>query len=299
MVAEARRVAHETNTAVTVLEGPAVASQGLGGLWAVGKAAELGPSLVVLSYAPPAARGPSVGLVGKGIVYDTGGLSLKGKFDMPGMKNDLGGAAAVLAAFEAAVRLRLPRRIVAALCLAENAIGPAATRPDDVITLHSGRTVEVNNTDAEGRLVLADGLSWLIKNHRPDQLIDLATLTGAQLVATGKRHAAVISSDEALENLAVDLGKRSGDLVHPLPFAPELFRREFASAIADMKNSVKDRSNAQSSCAAQFLYDHIAPYEGAWIHVDMAGPVCRDGRGTGYGVGLVLGLLGLFEAPAT
>jgi probable aminopeptidase NPEPL1 len=160
-----------------------------------------------------------------------------------------------------------------------------------VITLYSGRTVEVNNTDAEGRLVLGDGVAYASRQLAPDVIIDLATLTGAQLIATGRRHAAVVCNDEALEAAAVRAGRLSGDLVHPLPYCPEFYAREFESKVADMKNSVKDRENAQSSCAAQFVAEHLAGYTGPWLHVDLAGPATAGERGTGFGVGLLLALL--------
>ena len=288
-VSEARAQAHSVGAHFKVLQGDAVSKAGLGGLWGVGRAAMRPPALVVLSHTPAQAT-RAVCWVGKGIVYDTGGLSLKDKTGMPGMKRDMGGAAAVLAAFVAAVRSGFEHTLHAVLCLAENAIGPDATRNDDILTLFSGKTVEVNNTDAEGRLVLADGLAWSIKHLRPDVLVDVATLTGAQLMSTGKRHAAIITNDEALEDACAEAGCSSGDLVHALPFAPEFFRSEFKSDIADMKNSVKDRMNAQSSCAAQFIYDHLGDFKGPWLHVDMAGPVEFDGRGSGYGVALLLAL---------
>ncbi len=184
-------------------------------------------------------------------------------------------------------------RLTAVLCVAENAIGPAATRPDDVITMYSGHTVEVNNTDAEGRLVLADGVAWAARHRSPDVMIDLATLTGAQSMATGKRQAALYCSDEQLEADAVAAGRRSGDLVHPLPYVPEFFRAEFRSPVADMRNSVKDRSNGQSSCAGQFIANHMREHKGPWLHVDMAGPAFSGGRATGYGPALLLALLGV------
>ena len=210
---------------------------------------------MVLSHRPKAAAATagaerSVVLVGKGIVYDTGGLSLKGKDGMPGMKaEDCGGAAATLGAFEAAVEIGVPGgtalRLV--LCIAENAIGPSAVRNDDIVCGLSGLTCEINNSDAEGRLVLADGvahatallprLPWLAgcgKSH-PDLIIDMATLTGAQLVATGKRHAAVVANTDEVEASAVAAGRHSGDLLHPLPYVPEFFRAEFTSQVANMK----------------------------------------------------------------
>jgi probable aminopeptidase NPEPL1 len=288
-VLEARQTAQALGAGFKMIQGEALAKAGLGGLWGVGRAAPRPPALVVLSHTPANAE-RVVCWVGKGIVYDTGGLSLKDKTGMPGMKRDMGGAAAVIAAFAAAVRSGFPHTLHAVLCLAENAIGPDATRNDDILTMYSGRTVEVNNTDAEGRLVLADGLAWAIANLRPDVLVDLATLTGAQLMSTGRRHAAIVTNDEALEDACAEAGRYSGDLVHALPFAPEFFRAEFKSDVADMKNSVKDRMNAQSSCAAQFIHDHLGEFKGPWLHVDMAGPVEFDGRGSGYGVGLLLAL---------
>jgi len=299
-VAEAEAVAAATGATMKVLRMPALLERGMGGIAAVGQAAVRGPALVHLSYAPAGATPddrapPAMAWVGKGIVYDTGGLSMKGKADMPGMKNDMGGAAAVLHGFRAAVELGVPRRIDAILCLAENSVGPLAMRPDDVITLYSGKTIEVNNTDAEGRLVLADGVAYATRDLKAPIVVDLATLTGAQLMATGKLHAAIVSNDEALEAHAVAAGKRSGDLVFPLPYAPELYRAELASPVADMRNSVKDRMNAQSSCAAQFVAESLTDPAARWLHVDMAGPVTLRDRGTGFGVAF---LVALSEAEA-
>ena len=285
----AREAAARVGADITVIAGEQLAAAGLGGLWGVGKAAVHPPALVVLDHTR--GTGKRVTLVGKGIVYDTGGLSLKGKTDMPGMKTDMGGAAAVLSAFVAACQLDTPLRLRCVLCLAENSVGPESTRPDDIITLYSGKTVEVNNTDAEGRLVLGDGVAWAVAQLKSEVIIDLATLTGAQLMATGKRHCAAICNDEGLETLAIAAGKASGDLVWPLPYAPEFFRGEFKSEVADLKNSVKDRMNAQTSCAGQFIAEHLgAEFEGQWLHLDIAGPAVDGERGTGFGVGL-LGLL--------
>ena len=290
-VAEAERVGASVGARVRVLGPEALKEQGFGGLWNVGKAASCGPALVVLSHEPEGAE-RATAWVGKGIVYDTGGLSIKGKDHMPGMKADMGGAAAVLAAFQAAVARGSDQALHAVLCLAENSVGPASLRPDDVFTLYSGRTVEVNNTDAEGRLVLADGVAFASRDLEADVVIDLATLTGAQLVATGKRHAAILTNDAELEERATAAGRASGDLVHPLVWAPEFHRKEFASEVADMKNSVKDRGNAQTSCAAWFVYENLdRAWTGKWLHVDLAGPSVSEERGTGFGVALLLELL--------
>jgi len=155
--------------------------------------------------------------------------------------------------------------------------------------------VEINNTDAEGRLVLGDGVAFAAKHLNPSLILDMATLTGAQAVATGKRHAAVVSNSFECDNRAVLSGIRSGELVHVLPYCPEFYRSEFASSMADMKNSVKDRSNAQASCAATFIASHLpSSYTGDWIHIDMAAlALSPDSRATGYGVGLIVEYLGL------
>jgi probable aminopeptidase NPEPL1 len=162
--------------------------------------------------------------------------------------------------------------------------------------MYSGKTVEVNNADAEGRLVLGDGVAHATKHiEKLDLVVDMATLTGAVMVTTGKKHAGVLCNKAELETRAVQAGMQSGDLCYPLLYAPELLMEEFKSEVADMKNSVKDRSNAQASCAGHFIESHLEEsYQGGWIHVDMAGPAMIGERSSGYGVGLVLSLL---QAP--
>jgi len=293
---ECRKIAEEFKDTVSMTEivGEDLAKGGYGGIWGVGKAAECPPRLVIMEYNPSSLSSQeTIALVGKGIVYDTGGLSLKSKDGMPGMKHDMGGAVGMIGAFLAAVRLGVDRKIKLLLCVAENAIGPKAFRNDDILTLYSGKTVEVNNCDAEGRLVLGDGVAHATKHFDCDLVIDMATLTGAQLVATGKKHAGILANSLELEKRAINAGLFSGDLVHPLVYAPELLDKEFESKVADMKNSVKDRGNAQASCAGHFIESHLADnYGGGYLHIDMAGPGSKDQRGTGYGVGLVLSLLG-------
>jgi len=198
----------------------------------------------------------------------------------------MGGAAAVLGAF-AALAHKPPCRLSLLLCLAENAIGPLAYKPDDILTLHSGKTVEINNTDAEGRLLLADGCSYAARVLKADVVLDAATLTGAQGVATGDLHAAVVCDDERIEQALLAAGRETGDLCWPLPCVPEFYRSEFASPIADMRNSVKNRSNAQVSCAAEFVHWHLDGTKVRWGHVDLAFPAFRGDRGTGYGVALL------------
>ncbi len=283
----AREIAVRHQVEIDVFEGDSLMQMGAGGLWGVGMAALHPPAMVVLRGPKSTVDAPNMVWVGKGIVYDTGGLSLKPKGSMGGMKMDMGGAAGVLAAFEVAAARGLAQDLCAVLCLAENAIGPEALRNDDIITLYSGKTVEINNTDAEGRLVLADGVAYAVQHLKPTVIVDMATLTGAQLVATGRSFGAIVSNDAVLEEAAFEAGQSSGELVHPLPYCPEFFLPEFKSKVADMKNSVKDRMNAQSSCAGHFVESHLGDYDGKWLHVDIAGPAFIQERGTGFGTGLL------------
>jgi probable aminopeptidase NPEPL1 len=274
---------------VTIEEivGDALLGKGLGGIHAVGRCALAPPRLLIARWQPKHPSGRHIALVGKGISYDTGGLHIKPRGGMEGMKGDMGGAAAVLGAFRVLVQAECRHALSLVVCIAENAIGPAAYKPDDILKMHSGKTVEINNTDAEGRLLLADGVSWAARVLEADTIFDAATLTGAQMVATGLLHAAIISNDADLETRLIAAGKRSGDLVHPLPFAPELYRAEFSSVVADMCNSVHNRNNAQSACAAQFVYDHLDGVDVKWAHVDLAGPSFPKDRATGFGVALL------------
>ncbi len=274
--------------------GDELVEHGLMGIHSVGRSAVSAPRMLVATCGPEDAK-QHVALVGKGVTFDTGGLHLKARGSMEGMKADMGGAAAVLGAFRSLATHGSDHRVSLLLCLAENAADGASYKPDDVLKMHSGKTVEINNTDAEGRLLLADGVSWAARQLGATVVIDAATLTGAQLISTGLVHAAVCTNDEALEQLAIATGRSCGDLCHPLPFAPELYRHEFSSQIADLRNSVANRMNAQSSCAAQFVYEHIAEAPKArtrrWCHIDLAGPAFPKDRGTGYGVALIAGLV--------
>ncbi|KAI9908958.1 hypothetical protein PsorP6_014519 [Peronosclerospora sorghi] len=298
-IAEARGVAERTKSKILVIQGEELREQGFGGLYGVGKAATHKPALVCLSHVPNGAEeATSVAMVGKGIIFDTGGLSIKTGGSMVGMKRDMGGAASLLAAFEAACHSKNTTDktpLHAVLCIAENSVGPDSTRVDDVLVMYSGKTVEVNNTDAEGRLVLADGVAYAVKHLNPKVIVDMATLTGAQGISTGSRIGAIYTNDADLENMAIRAGKVSGDLMHPMPYAPEFYRSEFKSTIADMKNSVKNRANGQVSCAGQFIANHLGDFEqrGLWLHVDMAYPVftSEDGRSTGFGVAFIQSLL--------
>ncbi|KPA81041.1 aminopeptidase putativemetallo-peptidase Clan MF Family M17 [Leptomonas pyrrhocoris] len=274
-----------------VIAGEELRERGYGGLYGVGKAAEYPPQLVTLSYKPKAGISPKdrIALVGKGIVYDTGGLSIKSREGMCTMKHDMGGAAAVFCGLLALAQLGVPVEASSVLCMADNAVGPCAQRPDDIIRMKSGVTVEINNTDAEGRIVLSDGVYHASHelSYVPSIVVDMATLTGAQGIATGQRHAAIYTNTEGSESRFVQTGLVSGDLCFPVVYCPEFFNPEYSSAVADYRNSVKNRANAQVSCAAQFIGNNLAKdYKGEWVHVDLAGPATRD-EATGFGVALI------------
>ena len=271
---------------VTEIVGDKLLEKNLNGIHAVGRTAVVPPRLLIFDYNPTDAN-KTYALIGKGVVYDTGGLSLKASTYMRSMKGDMGGGAATVGAFRALVACGFPHRLIAAIPLAENAIGPNAYRPDDIVVMHSGKSVEIDNTDAEGRLLLADALSYVCRKYKPVAAMEAATLTGAQLISSGLRHGSVVSNRDGFERVAVETGRASGDLAHALLFAPEFYQAEFASKVADMQNSVKDRMNAQSSCAAQFCYAHIDDLDTPWLHIDLAGPAWRGGRGTGFGVALM------------
>ncbi|ESO82811.1 hypothetical protein LOTGIDRAFT_184615 [Lottia gigantea] len=294
-ITEIRKVAKDLNIIPEIIQGKELDQKQFGGIYGVGKAAEHPPALVVLSHKPAGAT-KTIAWVGKGIVFDTGGLCIKSKTGMCGMKRDCGGAAGILGAFWAAVKLGFKQNLHALFCLAENAVGPTACRPDDVLYMYSGKTVEINNTDAEGRLVLGDGVAYANLDLKADVIVDMATLTGAQGVATGRYHGGILTNNEDMELACVRAGQLSGDLVHPVPYCPELHFNEFSSTIADMKNSVADRSNAQVSCAGLFIGSHIGfDYPGIWLHIDMAAPAYINDRATGYGVALLNSVFGSYS----
>lgn len=280
----------------SVIAGEDLRMQGYGGVYGVGKAAEFPPALVSLSYAPAASTGPKVAFVGKGIVYDTGGLAIKTPATgMCTMKCDMGGAAAVLCGFLALAAMGATVPIDCVLCLADNAIGPLSQRNDDIVVLKSGLTIEINNTDAEGRLVLSDGVfhAASLMGDAPAVVLDMATLTGAQGICTGQAHAAVMTTTDDWEARAVAAGRACGDLLFPILYCPEFLNPEFHSKVADHRNSVRNRSNAQTSCAGQFIANSLPKsFGGAFVHVDLAGPAFRGEVATGFGVALLVQLFG-------
>ena len=270
-----------------------------GGLLAVGNSApKPGPRLVQVSYEPRGSKNwPHVVLVGKGITFDTGGVSLKRPYEhMVGMKSDMSGAAAVLATVIAIAKLGVnaPKvRVTAILMCAENALSGTSQRPSDVITHYGGTTVEVINTDAEGRLVLADGLAYADAELKPDYLIDVATLTGAATLGLGRQYAAMYTRDVALAQSLYNAGQSSGERVWHMPLIDD-YKIALESEIADFNHTAeKPDFNGGSITAALFL-EHFAG-ERKWVHLDIAGPARSENDsgenpkgGTGFGVRLLI-----------
>ena len=275
--AEAERVARDAVLDFQALDHVALAGGGYGGLTGVGQGSVHPPRLVRLSYRHPGAT-KTVVFCGKGITFDSGGLSLKPPKSMETMKSDMSGAAAVLGAMQAIATLKLTVNVVGYLAMAENMPGGDAQRPSDVITIFGGKTVEVLNTDAEGRLVLADALARSAQDS-PDVLIDVATLTGAQLVALGPRIAGVMASDDDLAAAIADAARRAGEQAWPMPL-PEELRKGLDSTVADIANVTSDRHGGML-VGGLFLKEFV-PEGVRWAHVDIAGPAYNEGEPYGY-----------------
>jgi leucyl aminopeptidase len=273
----AGQIAAEAGMDIAVLDEEALAGGGYGGILGVGQGSVHPPRLVRLEYAPPQASKVLV-LAGKGITFDSGGLSLKPAKAMETMKSDMGGAAAVLGAMQAIAALGLSVRVIGYLPLAENMPSGTAQRPSDVLTIYGGTTVEVLNTDAEGRLVLADALARS-GSDSPDVLVDVATLTGAQVVSLGPRVAGVMANDDALRDAVVDAAGRAGEAMWPMPLPDEL-RKGLESSVADLTNVAPDR-NGGMLVAGLFLREFVPPGV-RWAHLDIAGPSYNDGSPHGY-----------------
>jgi leucyl aminopeptidase len=273
----AERVAKESGLAITVLDEHALAEGSYGGILGVGQGSAHPPRLVRLEYSPDGADKTLV-LAGKGITFDSGGLSLKPSKSMETMKSDMSGAAAVLGAMQAISALRAPVHVVGYLPLAENMPSGSAQRPSDVITIHDGTTVEVLNTDAEGRLVLADALASSAADS-PDLLIDVATLTGSQVVALGPLVAGVMANDDSVRDHVVDAAARAGEAMWPMPL-PEELRKGLESSVADLTNVAPDRHGGML-VAGLFLREFV-PDGVRWAHLDIAGPAFNEGAPHGY-----------------
>lgn len=261
---------------VEVTDEKALAKGAYGGILGVGQGSATPPRLVRLGYTHPKAK-RTIALVGKGITYDSGGISLKPAGANETMKMDMAGAAAVLGAVTAIARIGLQVNVTGWLALAENMPSGSATRPGDVLRMYGGRTVEVLNTDAEGRLVLADAITRACEEN-PEKIIDVATLTGAMMVALGNKTYGIIANDDDFRSAVHDAAERTGEPSWPMPTPVEL-RRTMDSTIADIKN-IGERMGGGLS-AGVFLREFVA--EGvAWAHLDIAGPAYNEGEVSGY-----------------
>lgn len=264
---------------------------GLHALLAVGRGSTENPArFIVMEYNNSSENGKKVGLVGKGVTFDTGGISIKGSASMSYMKSDMGGAGAVLGAVELAAKLQLPVHLIGVIPTTENCVDGNALKPSEVISSYSGKTIEVIDTDAEGRLILADGLSYIKKNFEPDVIIDLATLTGNCIAALGYAAAGLLSNNDELANELLEIGQETGEKLWRLPLWDD-YKDMMNSDVADIKN-LSSAPIAGAITAAKFLEFFIDGHTN-WAHLDIAGLAFGDSEfakmksATAYGVNLL------------
>jgi leucyl aminopeptidase len=302
LAARATEIASQVGNLKADALGPdQINEQGMGAFAAVAQGSDVEPRLIVLRYDPPNAKSDVVlGLVGKAITFDTGGISLKPSLHMQDMKGDMAGGAACIEATGAIADLGLPIRVLTVVAACENMPGGHAYRPGDILTAANGKTIEVTNTDAEGRLVLADAL-WYARENGATHILDLATLTGAMELAMGDLYAGIFANEDDWRDQIVAAGEASGDHAWPWPMHPR-YRRYVDSAFADLKNS-SDLRQASPALAAEFLKEFAG--EGPWAHADIAGPAFLERPrgdylsqrgGTGYGVRLIVELASRLSA---
>jgi leucyl aminopeptidase len=302
MAQQAKKIADSKGLSIKVLEGKEISQ--FGGLVAVGMSSpKPGPRFIEVSYIPKkiaqskvkgASALPHIVIVGKGITYDTGGVSLKRPYDlMAPMKSDMAGSAAALGAISAIADLQPNIRVTVLMMCAENALSGTSQRPSDVITQYGGTTVEIINTDAEGRLVLADGLAYADKNLDPDYLIDIATLTGAATLGLGRQYAAMYTRDKKLAQQLNNVGENCGERVWHMPLVDD-YVDSLESEIADLNHAADRRDYSAGSVTAALYLEHFAG-DRKWVHFDIAGPARSESDsgenpkgGTGFGVRLLV-----------
>lgn len=275
---------------------PEIASMGMGGLIAVAQGSVLEPRFVVLEYTPEREAATTIGLVGKGVTFDSGGLSIKPACRMDEMKDDMAGAAAIIATMQAIAHLKPDVRVVACAGLAENLPSGTAIKPGDIVYHYNGKTSEIKNTDAEGRLILADALAYLCKNYTLDALVDIATLTGSCSAALGPFFAGLVSRYGELKDRLLRAGEASGDRLWSLPFTDD-YKASITSDCADVCNIGKDAYRAGAITAGFFLANFVDE-QVPWAHLDIAGTSFNvpdrsyyRGGATGFGVRLFVELL--------
>ena len=282
--------AQEFGYSCQVLDKAELEKLGLHALLAVGQGSIHPTTMLVLQYLPKDVQGPKIGLVGKGVTFDTGGLSIKPSANMGYMKSDMAGAAAMMGTIELAAKMKCPMSLIAVIPLAENSVDAWSIRPGDVISSYSGRSIEVIDTDAEGRLILADALHYMVKNFAPDILIDMATLTGNVVQSLGYFAAGMFSHDEELVSMLQQAGKQSDERVWRLPLWED-YKTDMLSDIADIKN-LSTKPVAGSITAAKFL-EYFVESHPKWAHLDIAGMAFADSEffkmrsATAYGVHLL------------
>lgn len=294
MAQEAKKIADEKGLAITIRSGKELAR--FGGLRAVGNSSpKPGPRFIEITYIPKgksrsASALPHVVIVGKGITFDTGGISLKRPYEfMTAMKSDMAGAAAALATISALPDLQPQVKVTVLMMCAENALSGTSQRPSDVITQYGGTTVEIINTDAEGRLVLADGLAYAIENLDPDYLFDIATLTGSATLGLGRQYAALYTRDEKLAKELVSVGESSGERVWHMPLIDD-YRDSLESDVADLNHAADKGDYSAGSVTAALYLEHFVG-DSRWVHLDIAGTGRSETDsgenakgGTGFGV---------------
>ncbi len=287
-------IAKKTDLTYTVLPEKDLRKKKFGGILAVGSGSDNRPHMVILEYKPEGAK-KTLALVGKGITFDSGGINLKAGGSSRDMKTDMAGAAAVAATLITVAKLKPELNVIGLVPLVENMPSGSAYRPGDIIETYHGKTVEIGNTDAEGRMILIDAMAYAVKTYKPDTLIDLATLTGACVVALGEKIAGVFSRDDELAEAIVSSGKRTHERCWRLPM-PEDYKESLKSEIADL-NNIADMNGGGSITAALFLSEFVGK-DTRWAHIDIAGPAfakkenayCGAG-GTGFGVRLLCDLI--------
>jgi leucyl aminopeptidase len=291
---EATRIGKAHNLKVSVFSEQQIIEMGMGGLDAVAKGSEQECSFIVMEFhVSPTA--PTLGIVGKGITFDSGGLSIKPAAGMETMKDDMAGAAAVISTMEALAHLKPQINVIAFAPVTENLISGHATKPGDIVRFYNGKTAEIKNTDAEGRLILADALSYAIKHYKLDAVITIATLTGSCAYALGPFFAGLMSQHEEIADKVMHAAKRTSDRVWPLPFNDD-YKKAIRSDVADLCNIGKDTYRAGAITAAFFLQAFVGDVP--WVHLDVAGTsfnvpdisYYRPGA-TGFGVRLFIDMI--------
>lgn len=289
----ALRSGEEHGYRVNVYDIKKIRSIGLHALLAVNQGSEEPPAFIVMEYQPkdPPENLPKVGLVGKGVTFDTGGLSIKPSTNLHYMKSDMGGAAAVFGTMEAAARLQLPIHLIGIVPATDNSVDAKAIKPSDVIDSYSGKTIEIIDTDAEGRLILADGLAYLLRHYDPEIMIDLATLTGSAVRTFGYHAAGLFTNNDELYNRLVKAGEATGERLWRLPLW-DVYKEDLKSDVADVRN-YSGRPLAGAIGAAKFL-EYFTENHPAWAHLDIAGVAFSDTEfsnqksATGFGMRLLI-----------